>query len=372
MGILSIVILGALIFFHELGHFLFAKYFGVGVAEFAIGFGPKLFSNVYGKTRYSLRLIPLGGYVRMIGEQASVIEGQPTEDAPPVDPHEIDLLKDRSVWFINKKLYQKALIVFAGPFFNLIFAYVLAVSVIAIYGVAKPTDSTVIGELLDNYPAQKAGILIGDTVKQVNGKEVSTFKEIRDTVESTQDGPLVFLIERNGQQLSFDLRSKEIAPEVDYLMGSGTGKKGFMVGISQVTERESVSMPRSIVEGGLYVGYLCWMNVKSIWGLFQGIISPKSLGGPLSILKEAAKSAQSGLEKTFGFMIFLNVGLAVLNLLPIPILDGGHLTFFLIEAIRGKPVTEKFQEYATKIGMTALLMLMIYALSNDVRNIFFS
>ena len=120
----------------------------------------------------------------------------------------------------------------------------------------------------------------------------------------------------------------------------------------------------------MYVGYLSYMNLKSMWGLIKGIVSPSNLGGPISIIREAAKSAKSGLERTLNFMIFLNVGLAVLNLLPIPVLDGGHLTFYLFEAIRGRPLSIKFQEYATRAGMFALLLLMAYALTNDVRNLF--
>jgi regulator of sigma E protease len=175
---------------------------------------------------------------------------------------------------------------------------------------------------------------------------------------------------RDGQELSFDLRSKEIGGEVDYLMGSGEGKKSFMIGVSQKTETQKVGFFESLPQAGLYVGYLSYINLKSIWGLFQGMISPDNLGGPISIIKEAAKSASNGLEKTFNFMIVLNIGLAVLNLLPIPILDGGHLLFFLIEAIRGKPLELRVQEYASRVGMFALLALMLYALSNDIRGLF--
>jgi regulator of sigma E protease len=371
MGILSIVILGLLIFVHELGHFLVAKYNKVGVAEFAVGFGPKLFSKVFGSTRYSLRAIPLGGYVRMVGETPMAAKEALMEGAPAVEPHEQELLKDQSCWFVTKKLSARAAVVFAGPLFNLIFAYVLAVVAISTWGVMKPSEtSTVIGELAPEYPAEKAGMKVGDKVLEINGTPITLWRQIRENVEANKDGPLIFKIQRNDQVLEFDLRSKELAPEVDYLLGSGEGKKTYMVGISQDAERVKVDPVSALWQGGVYVGYLTWMNLKSIYGLIKGIVSPSNLGGPIAIIKEAAKSASSGLERTFGFMIFLNVGLAVLNLLPIPVLDGGHLTFYLLEAIRGKPLAVKVQDYATRIGMLALLTLMVYALSNDIRNLF--
>jgi regulator of sigma E protease len=370
MGILSIVILGILIFVHELGHFLVAKYNKVGVAEFAVGFGPKLFSKVYGTTRYSLRAIPLGGYVRMVGETPMA-----AQDADPemLEPHEKELLADKANWFVTKKLSARAAVVFAGPLFNLIFAYLLAVVAITTWGVLKPDDNTtVIGEVAAGLPADKAGVKVGDKILEINGKPITAWTQVRETVSTNTEDQLVFKVQRGTENLDLNLTRKELSPEVDYLVGSGEGKKTFMVGISQDAIRVKVGAGEALLQGGVYVGHLVWLNIKSIYGLIKGIVSPSNLGGPIAIIKEAAKSASSGLERTFGFMIFLNVGLAVLNLLPIPVLDGGHLTFYLIEAIRGKPLNVKFQDYATRIGMAALLCLMIFALSNDIRNLFVS
>ena len=212
--------------------------------------------------------------------------------------------------------------------------------------------------------------MIGDTLTKINDVTINNWSEIRDRVGDAGDGPLKITVLRDGKEIEFDLKGKEIGGEVDYLMGTGQGKKTFMIGVSQKVELEKVPFFESIPKAGMYVGYLSYRNIKSIFGLFKGIISPKNLGGPISIIKEAAKSASSGLEKTLNFMIFLNIGLAVLNLLPIPVLDGGHLLFYLFEALRGKPLTIRMQENATRVGMCALLLLMAYALTNDVRGLF--
>ena len=370
MSLFAIVILGALIFFHELGHFLVAKLCGVGVVEFAVGFGPKLLTTVYHNTRYSIRLIPLGGYVKMAGETQEAVDDQ-SSAVEVLEPHEVHHLDHRPGWFIHKPLAARAATVFAGPLFNFIFAYVLAILVLVQFGVAKPTDSTVIGDVIEKYPAALAGVHEGDQVLKINDVTITAWPQIREQVLAIGDsGSIQMTVLRDGQEMTFDLRSKEIGGEVDYLMGSGKGDKSFMIGVSQKTDIEKVSLSQSFSQAGFYVAYLSYMNVKSIWGLLKGMISPEHLGGPISIMKEAAKSASSGLEKTLNFMIFLNVGLAVLNLLPIPVLDGGHLLFFLIEAVRGKPLGLRAQEYASRVGMFALLALMLYALTNDIRGLF--
>ena len=369
MGLFAVVILGALIFFHELGHFLVAKLCKVGVIEFAVGFGPKIVSWISGNTQYSLRAIPLGGYVKMAGESAESIEESEKDATIELLPHEQYLLSQPNGWFINKPLYKRAAVVFAGPLFNLIFAYGLAIAVLVAYGVSVPTDTTIIGEVMENYPAQAAGVMVGDQVTGINDVAITDWSQIRDQVAKAETGSVTMKVNRSGEEKSFVLKSKEISPDVDYLVGSGEGKKGFMIGITQETKRIQVGIGQSFAEAGIYVGYLSWMNLKSIYGLLKGLISPQNLGGPISIIKEAAKSARNGLERTFNFMIFLNIGLAVLNLLPIPVLDGGHLLFFLIEAVRGRPLGLKAQEYATRFGMSALLLLMVYALTNDVRGL---
>ena len=202
MGIVAIFILGVLVFFHELGHFLVAKYFRVGVLEFAVGFGPKVFSFVRNDTRYSLRIIPLGGFVKMAGETREALAQTPEEEG--YDTHEQAILADKSGWLINKPLYARAATVFAGPLFNLIFAYALAVVVISTYGVAKPTDSTVIGEVMEKYPAELAGIKPGDKVIEINGNKIGMWPQIREQIGLAGEGPILFTVERNGEQKTFD------------------------------------------------------------------------------------------------------------------------------------------------------------------------
>lgn len=376
MGIVSILVLGILIFVHELGHFLVAKYFKIGVVEFAIGFGPKLFTTIKNGTRYSLRAIPLGGFVRMVGDTPDQLTSDPLNSTEEIEEHERVLLADRSKWFLLKPLFARASVVFAGPLFNFVFAFIVAVACIATYGLEVPTDTPTVGELVPNYPADKAGVKVDDIVVAINGKPITKWPQIKESVEAAGEGPVVMEVlrgtDKGSEKLSFDLRSKETGAEVDYLLGSGQGKKTFMIGVRQKSDVKPATIPQSFIYGAYQVAGLTWMNIKSIQGLVVGIISPDQLGGPISIFREAARSAKKGFEDLMNFMVFLSVSLAVLNLLPIPVLDGGHLFFYLIELIKRKPVSFKAQEYATRVGMALLLLLMIYALRNDIRNLWMS
>lgn len=373
MFLVSLLVLGILVFVHELGHFLFAKYYGVGVLEFAIGFGPLLGSFTRGDTKYSIRAIPLGGFVRMVGENPGA--AKEALEGEEVSAVERRLIGDSSRWFINKSLKARALIVFAGPLFNILFAWLVAFGTIYYYGAGEPLSEPIVGEVIPDYPAEKAGVLKGDRIVSINGIQVSEWKQIRDLVAKTQGQSIQLVLERpkgdTKEMLQLSIQGKETGPEVDYVAGTGEGKKGYMIGLIQGDRRIPVSLSQAALYGSLHTGGAIWMNVRSILGLLKGIIGTENLGGPVMIFQEAARTARKGLEPLLNFMVFLSVSLAVLNLLPVPVLDGGHLTFFLLEAIRGgKPVSIRVQEYAMRVGMTLLLFLMVYALRNDIRRFF--
>lgn len=382
MVISSILVLSVLVFVHELGHFLFAKLFKIGVLEFAIGFGPKLLQKQFGETTYSIRALPLGGFVRMIGDTPDQLSAPDPGELLPAelkeDPRVQALVKDRSRWFLNKPLHARGLVVFAGPLFNLIFAYLVLVFSLTQYGALFANDNPVVGDLVPYFPAEKAGILAGDKVLAINGKPIVKWDEIKPGVESVGANPVVFTIERveNGvpKQIEITMNPKSVGPEFDYVTTGKTEnvKESFMIGIRPSWDRKELSFSNSLIIAGQRTVSLVWMNIRSILGIFKGIISPENLGGPLTIFREAARSAKKGIEEVLDFMVFLSVSLAVLNLLPIPVLDGGHLTFYTIEFLRRKPLSFKVQEAATKVGMALLLLLMLYALRNDIRNIFMS
>lgn len=382
MIIVSILVLGVLIFVHELGHFLFAKWNGVGVVEFAIGFGRPVYQRTYGETLYSLRLIPLGGYVRMVGddprelvgggEGGARMESTLTGADSPVDPA---ILADRSRWFLTKGYLAKLSIVLAGPGFNFLFALIVAIASFAVFGRERPTDAPAIGAVIPAFPAEKAGLKGGDLVRAIDGRAIESWRDLADTVARSGGREMTFTVDRPGASgeppVATDIKVTATTDGGELAVIEGTPPETrYKIGIVPSTERESVSLPTAIGAGWSHVWYLSEITLRGLWGMVQGAISPRHIGGPIFIFKEAAQSARRGVADLLGFMVFLSVSLAVLNLLPIPVLDGGHIVFFTIEALKGSPVSLAFQERANQVGLTLLLLLMIFALSNDILRLF--
>lgn len=376
--VVAVLVLGVLIFVHELGHFLLAKYNGVGVVEFAIGFGRKIWKRQYGETTYSIGIIPLGGYVRMVGDDPRELDSGKSEPVPltPEEPEiseqERLLRADRSRWFLNKGFFAKSAIVIAGPGFNLLFAVLLSIVSFYCYGKLVAVDTAVIGDVIPNYPAEKAGVRSKDLVVAVDGKPVASWVDLSTAVRVSDGKEVVFEIERPNpaggapERLSFKIAATDDTSELSVIEGTGS-KRSVKIGIVPDSIRKGVSFSEAVSQGVDHVYTLCVVTVRGLSGMIRGVISPKHISGPIFIFKEAAKSAKKGLEHLLDFMTFLSVSLAILNLLPIPILDGGHLLFFVIQAIRGgKPVSLRVQEVANQVGMLLLLLLMIFAFGNDL------
>lgn len=386
MILISILVLGFLIFVHELGHFLLAKWNGVGVVEFAIGFGRPLWQRKRGETVYSLRLIPLGGYVRMVGDdpralegeqgKAPTTEGERSESALTGSDVQADaaLLADKSRWFLTKGYWPKFSIVLAGPAFNFLFAILAAIGSFAVFGRDIALNTPVIGAVIPGYPAEKSGLKAGDTVKSIDGKPITSWAELAETVATSEGRQMAFVVERaavsNGAEkteVALSMTGTSDAAELAMLDSGGEkSQRRFKIGIGPASKREPVSFGIAIKAGILHVAYLSELTVRGLYGMIKGAISPRHIGGPIFIFKEAAQSAERGVADLIGFMVFLSVSLAVLNLLPIPILDGGHLVFFTIEALKGSPVSLRFQERANQVGMALLLLLMVFAMGNDI------
>ncbi|WKZ56792.1 MAG: RIP metalloprotease RseP [Bdellovibrionota bacterium] len=378
MIVLAITVLGILIFVHELGHFLFAKWNGIGVLDFSIGFGKKLWKRKIGETTYSLGLIPLGGYVRMVGDDPRAVaagQGLPAESGDleavsTLDDEQARLMADQSKWFLKKGYWAKFWVVFAGPLFNLLFAWFLAIGSIALFGFDSPQNLAKIGEVFPGLPAEKAGLQRGDLVRSVNGVPVTTWEELASKIAGSGGEPVTLEITRQGesgleQQHTLTLNPTQEIGELALLEGKDP-KKSFKIGIVPSTERMPASLQEAFIGGTNHVLFLSYMTVKGLYGMIQGIISPKHIAGPIFIFQQAAKSAKRGVDYLIEFMIFLSVSLAILNLLPIPILDGGHLVFFTLEALRRKPLSLRVQEVANQFGMAVLLLLMVFALGNDL------
>ena len=378
----AVIILGILIFVHELGHFLLAKWCGVGVLEFAIGFGPRLLAKKIGETNYSLRAIPLGGYVRMVGDdprlahtdapEGSATEALLTGEDEALDPETARLVADKSRWFLNQGLPGRSAIVLAGPLFNLGFALLLSFVTVIVYGAGVPVTDAVIGGVMRDHPAERAMLKPDDHVLAIDGVAIQNWEQLASTVATSAGRKMVFEIERAKEggaateKLSLEVQGEPESVELALLTNNEPGKS-YKIGISPKFERRPVELseaPRIAVQ---HVWNLSSTTLKGVWYMIRGSISSKNIAGPIYIFGEAASSTRKGLAYSFDFMILLSVSLAILNLLPIPVLDGGHLLFFLLEALRGgRPLSLRALQIANNVGLAMLLGLMVFALGNDL------
>ncbi len=341
----AIVVLGILIFVHELGHFIFAKFFGVGVEKFSLGFGPKIIGKTYGETEYLLSAFPLGGYVKMIGESPDV----------ELAPEDIE----RS--FNGKPPLQRIVIVAAGPVFNLIFAALLFITV---YMVGVPAATTRIGEVIAAKPAAVAGILPKDLVRSINGKVVTRWDEFSSAIAESKGVTLDIVVERAGKTLSF-----RIVPETKdgkNLFGEKISYPviGVVAAAEMVTDRYSPA--QAVIKGCQQAWKVTKLTLVSIGKMIERVVPMDSVGGPIMIAKMAGEQASAGGVNFLAFMALLSINLGVLNLLPVPILDGGHLFFYLCEFIFRKPVSIKVREVAQQVGLVLLISLMVLAFYNDI------
>ena len=403
MGVITaIVILGVLVFVHELGHFLVAKYCGVGVLEFAIGFGPTLIRWQRGETTYSIRGVPLGGFVRMAGDDPAFVYGENDSESSEaagasfvegvqeeLTPAQQALLKDETRWFLKKPYLSRCAIVLAGPVANFIFAWVLAFAGYVMVGLPTIVDGPVtIGNIQRGLPAELSGLKSGDKIVSVDGAVVKSFAGLVDIVRGSGGKDLSFIVQRpkevaiaasgatpESETLTISVRPQsDASPELDVLEGRAVNQT-YRIGITPAVDNLSytkVGVVDAAVAASGQVVALSSQTLRVLKGLITGLLSPsRTIGGPIEIIKQTAASAQEGLMAVLGMMIFLNVTLGVMNLLPIPILDGGHLTFFTIELLRGKPLSMKAQTAVMNVGLIILLSLMVFAVGNDLRRAFF-
>ena len=352
MSILSaVVVLGLLIFLHELGHFMVAKWSGVMVQRFSLGFGPRLLTWTRGDTEYAISAVPLGGYVKMLGED-------PEEEVPA---------SEATRAFSQQSLWKRLAIVVAGPAMNLITAFVAFTLVFALYGAGAPSDLPKIGGVVDGMAASKAGLARGDTVLAIEGKPIATWEQLSDTVRASGGAPLHFQVRHEDGAIEEPVVTPEEKPERSPF-GEEIGK-AYLIGIERFVETAPVSFTNAIGLGGYQTYFWVKMTLLSVVKIFQGSVSARDLGGPILIVRAAGQQAQLGLEYLIRFLGLISVNLGVLNLLPIPILDGGHLLFFGFEAVRGRPLAIRHREMAQQVGLFLLLALMVFVVYNDISRI---
>jgi regulator of sigma E protease len=342
----TIIVLGVLVFVHEFGHFLIAKLLGVRVDAFSLGFPPKVLHKQIGDTDYRLSVIPLGGYVKLFGEN-------PKDEVPP---------ELQPVSFSHHPLWHRFLIVLAGPAFNLIFAALALFLVFTFSGI--PYLTTEIGGVKEGSPAAQAGLRTGDQILSVEGQAISRWENLALTIRQSGEMPLTLSVRRGDRD--FQVRVTPQRMETSDIFG---GKVSAMIiGITSGDHPavEQVGPIRALTLGVVYTGRLTWLTVESLYKLAAREVPLKSLGGPILIAQVAGKQAEMGVNYLVQFMAALSVNLFLLNLLPIPVLDGGHLFFFTLEAIRGKPMPIKHREMAQGLGLMLLLALMILVFYQDI------
>ncbi len=342
-GILALVLM---IIIHEFGHFIVAVLSGVKVERFSIGFGPVLFKKQTKITEFAISAIPLGGYVKMKGEDPESISENDKEGA-----------------FFAQPVYKRMLIVFAGPFFNILSA-VLFFAIA--YTIGIQALSPQIGKVLKDSPAYFAHLQPGDKVIKINNINVATWEDMSKIIRTHSD--LNIVIQRDGKIIS-----THIKPKTEIIKNAlGYKEKINVIGI--LPSGQTTIIKHSIVKS-LYLGvkqtiYIIKITIEGIIRLIEGFIPSSEVGGPIMIVDIASKAAQAGIGAFLIFASIISINLGLLNLFPIPVLDGGHLMFFTIEAIRRKPVSEKFQIVAQKIGIGLLIALMVFAFYNDIKRMF--
>jgi regulator of sigma E protease len=365
-----ILALGPLIFVHELGHFLIAKFFGVRVEKFSLGFGPKLIGKKWGETEYLLSAFPLGGYVKMFGEGGYIEGGEvhttdgvnnvPAEELPLETLRELTA-EEKTRSFAHKPVLARIGIVIAGPVFNLLFAWVIFI-ILCMVGV--PTVTTKIGEALKDKPAAKAGIQKGDVITAINNKPISRWDQIAEGVTASNGQPLILSVKRDTRELSFTITPE---PRVSKNM-FGEKINGYAVGVASAGEltTEYYGPLQAVVKGTEQTLKVIELTFMSLVKMAQRIVRMDSVGGPIMIADMAGKMAESGGASFLAFIALISINLGVLNLLPVPVLDGGHLLFYIMELIFRRPVPQKIREYAQQFGMVLLLGLMVLAFYNDI------
>lgn len=335
--LLAVIMIGVLVFAHELGHFLAAKASGIMVLDFAVGMGPVLLSRQVGETRYSLRLFPIGGFARMAGEEV--------DEANNLVPD------DRR--YDKKPLISRALVSIAGPATNFLLA-ILVFSVVFMF-MGVPSDQPIVGALSPDWPAEQAGVIIGDRIVSIDGVPIGSWQDVQQQIAKLEGREALLLLDRSGQTVSI-----RIEPRADETTGQ------VMIGIGPQNDRFSFF-------GSLKMGWqeTVWFT-KQIIGILGNMVTgkiPAEGAGPIGMIVMVGQVARTGIINLLTFAAIISIQLGLFNLLPIPALDGSRLIFFAIEAIRGKPVDPEKESFVHFIGFVLLMVFMVLITFKDLQRL---
>jgi len=354
-----LAVLTVIVFVHEMGHYLVARWNGIAIQTFSVGFGPELFGFT-GRdgTRWRVSMIPLGGYVRFVGDMNAASMPDP-EAVANVDP------ETRKHLFINKNVWQRIAVVAAGPLANVLFTFLVLYALLLGYG--RYVVPATFDEVIPGMPAAEAGIIAGDEVVSVDGYSVRGFSDFQRLVSTAPERPVTVTVDRDGEVLDFVL-----VPETTEITDRfGNFQRVGRVGVSRMTNSDDVTLYRpdpveAVSMTFEEIGFIIDRTAAFIGDFFVGRGDVDQLGGPVKVAQVSGEVATLGLVALINLAALLSLNIGILNLLPIPILDGGHLLYYLIEAVKGSPLSQRTQEAGFRIGMTLVFALMAFTLVNDL------
>ena len=358
-----IALIVVVVFIHEYGHYYFAKRYGVGVTDFSIGFGKEMFGwNDKSGTRWKVCVIPLGGYVKFFGDRNVYSQADNDKIIKEYSKEDQDKL------FVLKPLYQRALIVFGGPLANFLLAILIFFSVYTFAG--KDFTPAVINEVQKDSPAMVAGLKDNDIVVSIDGNEVTSIMDVSKYIMMSTDEFINFTVNRFDQDLTFRVKPNIVEGEDN--LGNKISKR--MVGIKLGAYNNEVNHVKLGPTKALFyavneVYYVSTSSLKYIGSMLTGNGDTSQLGGPIRIAKISGQVAEFGILPFISLMAYISISLGLINLFPIPMLDGGHLMFYGIEKVLGRPLSQKTQEGFFRIGMFLLLSLMFFTTFNDLKDV---
>ncbi len=340
--IIALLIFSLIIVIHEMGHFLLAKKNGIYVTEFSVGMGPRIVSFIRGETRYSLKLLPFGGSCMMLGE---------------------DEASDDARAFGKKPVWARISVIAAGPIFNFILAFILALFIVGSIGY----DAPIVNEVMDGYPAQEAGMQAGDKIIRINNEKINLYRDASIYVQLNQGKTADIVFERDGKEYNVTL-----VPQLDNETGS------YLYGFRGAGKRVKGNAITTIQYSAYEVKYWINLTVKSIGMIFEGKVTKDDVQGPVGMVNLIGDTYEESKDdgafyvwlNMLNISIWLSANLGVMNLLPLPALDGGRLVFLIIEAIRGKAINQEKEGMVHFVGLMLLMALMVFVMFNDIRRLF--
>ena len=352
-------VLTIIVFFHELGHFLVARWCGIKVLAFSVGFGPELigFTDRY-KTRWKISAIPLGGYVKFFGDENAA-------SVPDQDKIATMDADERRVSFFHKSVGARAAVVAAGPLANFLLAIVIFATIFSIFG--KQETAPRVDAVIADSAAAAAGFEPGDLVLSINGKAIDSFRAMQEIVSLNADEALDFVVERHGAKVPLRATPR-LTVEKDIF---GNVTRIGRLGLSQTNSPDDIKTVKytplgALAEAGSQTWFVIDQTFSYLGKLVVGRASTDQLGGPLRIAQMSGQAASLGFPVLMNWAGLISVSIGLLNLFPIPLLDGGHLMFYAIEAVRGRPLSERVQEFGFRVGLALIVMLMIFTVWNDL------